>query len=57
MTPKPLSPHKAKRLLDTSRRSMKDLEIYEIEGLSDQQRKELLKRARAWVMVEKRMAG
>jgi len=29
------------------KRSMKDLEIYEVEGLSDQQRKELLKRERA----------
>ncbi len=57
MTPKPLPPHKAKQLLGTFRRSMKDLEVYEVEGLSDQQRKELLKRSRAWVLVEKRTAG
>ena len=57
MTPKPLPPHKAKQLLDTFRRSMKDLEVYEVEGLSDQQRKELLKRASMWVVVGKRAAG
>ena len=57
MTPKPLPPHKAKQLLDTFRRSMKNLEVYELDALSDQQRKELPKRARAWVMVEKRTAG
>ena len=51
MTPKPLPPHKAKQLLDTLRRSMKDLEVYELYALSDQQRKELLKRERAWVVV------
>ena len=51
MTQKPLPPHKAKQLLETFRRSMKDLEIYELDALSDQQRKELLKRARGWVMV------
>jgi hypothetical protein len=33
-------------------RSMKNLDIHEVEGLLDQQRKELLKRARAWVMVK-----
>ena len=49
--------HKAKQLLDTLRRSMKDLEVYEIEGLSEQQRKELLKRERGWVVVGKRTAG
>ena len=57
MSPKPLATHKAKQLLETFRRSMKDLEVYEVEGLSDQQRKELLKRARAWVVVEKRTVG
>ena len=57
MTAKPLLPHKAKQLLETLRRSMKDLEVYELDALSDQQRKELLKRARAWVVVEKRTAG
>ena len=51
MTPKPLPPHKAKQLLENFRRSVKDLEIYELGALSDQQRKELLKRARGWVMV------
>ena len=54
MTPKPLPPHKAKQLLDTFRRSVKDLEIYELDALSDQQRKELLKRERAWVVVSSR---
>ena len=54
MTPKPLPPHKAKQLLDTFRRSMKDLEVYELDALSDQQRKELLKRERAWVVVSSR---
>ena len=54
MTPKPLPPHKAKQLLDTFRRSMKDLEIYELDALSDQQRKELLKRERGWVVVSSR---
>lgn len=57
MTPKPLPPHKTKQLLDTYRRSMKDLEVYELDAQSDQQRKELLKRARGWVVVEKRTAG
>lgn len=51
MTHKQLPPHKAKQLLETFRRSMKDLEIYELDALSDQQRKQLLKRARAWVVV------
>jgi hypothetical protein len=51
MTPKPLPPHKAKQLLENFRRSMKDLEVYELDALSDQQRKELLKRARAWVVI------
>ena len=53
MTPKPLPPHKARQLLETFKRSMKDLEIHELDGLSDQQRKELLKRARGWVVVSK----
>ena len=57
MNQKPLPPHKAKQLLETFRRSMKDLEVYEVEGLSDQQRKELLKRARGWMVVGKRTAG
>ena len=57
MNTKPLPPHKANQLLDTLRRSMKDLEVYEVEGLSDQQRKELLKRARGWLAVENRTAG
>ena len=51
MTPKPLPPHKAKQLLDTFRRSMKNLEVYELDALSDQQRKELLKRERGWVVI------
>ena len=51
MNQKPLPPHKAKQLLDTLRRSMKDLQVYEIDGLSDQQRKELLRRAQGWVVV------
>ena len=54
MNTKPLPPHKAKQLLDTFRRSVKDLEIYELDALSDQQRKELLKRERAWVVVSSR---
>lgn len=29
---------------------MKDLEIYELDALSEQQRRELLKRERAWVV-------
>lgn len=57
MTPKPLPPHKAKQLLENFRRSMKDLEVYELDTLSDQQRKELLKRERGWVVVGKRTAG
>ena len=57
MTPKSLPPHKARQLLETFRRSMKDLEVYELDALSDQQRKELLKRERAWVLVGKRTAG
>lgn len=52
MTPKPLPPHKAKQLLDTLRRSMKDLEVYELDAQSDQQRKELLKRERGWVVIK-----
>ena len=57
MTPKPLPPHKAKQLLDTLRRSMKDLEVYELAALSDQQRKDLLKRAQGWVVVGKSKWG
>lgn len=57
MTPKPLPPHKAKQLLENFRRSMKDLEVYELDTLSDQQRRELKKRERAWVVVGKRTAG
>jgi DNA mismatch repair protein MutH len=51
MNTKPLPPHKAKQLLETFRRSMKNLEIYELAAQSDQQRKELLKRARGWVVI------
>jgi hypothetical protein len=50
MTSKPLPPHKAKQLLDTLRRSMKNLEVYEVEGLPVQQQKELLKRASMWIL-------
>ena len=50
MTARPLPPHKAKQLLETFTRSMKDLEVYELDALSDQQRKELLKRASMWVL-------
>lgn len=57
MTPKPLPPHMAKQLLDTFRRSMKDLETYEVEAMTEKQQRELLKRARAWVVVEKRTTG
>ena len=51
MSRKQLPPHKAKQLLDTFRRSMKDLEVYELDAQSDQQRKELLKRAQGWVVL------
>jgi hypothetical protein len=54
MNQKPLPPHKAKQLLDTLRRSVKDLEVYELDALSEQQRKELLKRERGWVVVSSR---
>jgi hypothetical protein len=30
---------------------MKELKVYESHGISDQQRKELMKRERAWVVV------
>ena len=36
---------------------MKDLEVYEVDGLSEQQRKELLKRERGWVVLGMRTAG
>jgi hypothetical protein len=36
---------------------VKDLEIYEVEGMSDRQRKELLKRAQGWVVVGKSKWG
>jgi hypothetical protein len=52
MSPKPLPPHKAKQLLETLRRSLKDLEVYELDALPDQQQKELMKRERAWVVVK-----
>ena len=51
MNTKPLPPHKATQLLDTLRRSTKDLEVYERDTLSDQQRRELLKRAQGWVVL------
>ena len=33
---------------------MKDLEVYELDALSERQPKKLLKRARGWVVVSSR---
>ena len=39
------------KVLETLRRSTRDLEVYEVEGLSDQQRKELLNEPHSWIVV------
>jgi hypothetical protein len=53
MNQKPLPPHKAKQLLDTFRRSMKDLEVYELDALSEQQRNGLLNEPHSWIVIGK----
>ena len=50
---KPLSPHKSKPLLETFKKNVSDLEVYETKGLSDQQRRELLTSTHAWIVVGK----
>jgi len=53
MTPKPLPITKARSLLETFRKNLRDLEVYETKGLSEQQRKELLNEPHSWIVVGK----
>jgi len=52
-SPKPLPSQKAKPLLETFKKNASDLEVYEIKGLSDQQRKELLNEPHSWIVIGK----
>jgi hypothetical protein len=53
MVLKALPPHKSKPLLETFKKNVSDLEVYETKGLSDQQRKELLNEHHSWIVVGK----
>lgn len=53
MTPKPLPNHKTKALLETFKKHLSDLEVYETKPLSEQQRKELLNEPHSWIVVGK----
>ena len=50
----PLPPHKAKPLIESFKRNSAELEIYEVQSLRPQDRKELLKQPNAWVVIGKR---
>ena len=53
MTPKPLPITKAKSLLETFKKNLSDLEVYETKPLSEPQRKELLNEPHSWIVVGK----
>lgn len=53
MTPKPLPVIKARALLETFKKNLGDLEVYETKPLSEQQRKELLNEPHSWIVVGK----
>lgn len=53
MTPKPLPVIKAKSLLESFKKNLSDLEIYETKSLSEPQRKELLNEPHSWIVVGK----
>lgn len=53
MTTKPLPPHKAKPLIESFKRNSSDLEVYEVQSLRPQDRKELLQHPNAWVVIGK----
>ena len=48
---KPLPPHKAKQLVESFNRHLKDLQLYEAKSLSAQELRELLKDPNVWVAV------
>ena len=54
MTPKPIPIAKAKSLLESFKKNLSDLQVYEPKPLSEQQRKELLNEPHSWIVVGKR---
>ena len=53
MTTKPLPPHKAKPLIESFKKHSAELEVYEVQSLRPQDRKELLQHPNAWVVIGK----
>lgn len=53
MNKKGLPSPKTKALVETFKRNVSDLEVYETKELSDQQRKQLLKEPHSWIVVGK----
>ena len=54
---KPLPPHKAKPLIESFKKYSSDLEVYEVQSLRPQDRKELLQQPNAWVVIGQRKWG
>jgi hypothetical protein len=50
---KPLTSADTKSLLETFRRNLRDVTVYEAKGLSESQRKSLLQHEHTWVVVGK----
>ena len=50
---KPLLPHKAKPLIESFKKHSAELEVYEVQSLRPQDRKELLQHPNAWVVIGK----
>ena len=53
MTTKPLPPHKAKPLIESFKKHSAELEVYEVQSLRPQDRKELLQQPNAWLVIGK----
>jgi hypothetical protein len=53
MTPKPLSPHAAKALIDAFKTNAKDLAIHSVKELTESQRRALLQADHVWIVVGK----
>jgi hypothetical protein len=52
-TDKPLTAIESKALIETFRRTPRDVTVYETKNLSESQRKSLLQSDHAWVVVGK----
>jgi hypothetical protein len=53
MTGKPLPPAKTRALIEAFRKYQSEIEVFEVKGLPNQQRQQLLKESPTWMVVSK----